>query len=70
VIADHGDSSGLYDSAVFLKSGSFTGNVNIGNDLTLDNADPLCENIPYRIQPTLQLTILLQSIIGLKMVFR
>lgn len=52
VIADHGDSSGLYDSAVFLKSGSFTGNVNIGNDLTLDNADPLCENIPYRIQPT------------------
>ncbi|WP_379968813.1 choice-of-anchor L domain-containing protein [Epilithonimonas sp. UC225_85] len=51
VIADHGDSRGLYDSAVFLKAGSFTGNINIGNDLTLDNADPLCKNTPYRIQP-------------------
>lgn len=51
VIADHGDSRGLYDSAVFLKSGSFTGNIDIGNDLTIDNADPLCENAPYRIQP-------------------
>lgn len=51
VIADHGDANGLYDSAVFLKSGSFTGNINIGNDLTLDNEDPLCENVPYRIQP-------------------
>jgi len=51
VIADHGDANGLYDSAVFLKSGSFTGNINIGNDLTIDNADPLCENVPYRIQP-------------------
>ena len=26
VIADHGDRNGIYDSAVFLKSGSFTGN--------------------------------------------
>lgn len=51
VIADHGDANGLYDSAVFLKSGSFTGNINIGNDLTIDNADPLCENVRYRIQP-------------------
>lgn len=51
VIADHGDANGLYDSAVFLKSGSFTGNINIGNDLTLNNANPLCENTPYRIQP-------------------
>ncbi|KFC18570.1 choice-of-anchor L domain-containing protein [Epilithonimonas lactis] len=51
VIADHGDANGLYDSAVFLKSGSFTGNINIGKDLTLDNEDPLCEDVPYRIQP-------------------
>lgn len=42
VIADHGDSRGLYDSAVFLKSGSFTGNIDLGPDLTLENADPLC----------------------------
>ena len=51
VIADHGDTRGLYDSAVFLKSGSFTGNINIGNNLTIGNSNPLCENTPYRIQP-------------------
>ncbi len=42
VIADHGDARGLYDSAVFLKAGSFTGNIDLGPDLTLENADPLC----------------------------
>lgn len=42
VIADHGDARGLYDSAVFLKAGSFTGNIDLGSDLTLENADPLC----------------------------
>ena len=51
VIADHGDSNGLYDSAVFLKAGSFTGNIDIGTDLTLENADPLCENVKYTITP-------------------
>lgn len=49
VVADQGNA--LYDSGVFLKAGSFTGNINIGNDLTINNADPLCENIPYRIEP-------------------
>ena len=49
VIADQGN--GLYDSGVILKAGSFTGNINIGNDLTIDNADPLCENQTYRITP-------------------
>ena len=49
VVADQGND--LYDSGVFLKAGSFTGNINIGNDLTINNADPLCENIPYRIEP-------------------
>ncbi|PZU90783.1 MAG: hypothetical protein DI529_02210 [Chryseobacterium sp.] len=49
VIADEGTTG--HDSAVFLKSGSFVGNINIGNDLTVDNADPICENVPYRIQP-------------------
>ncbi len=49
VVADQGNA--LYDSGVFLKAGSFIGNINIGNDLTINNADPLCENIPYRIEP-------------------
>lgn len=49
VVADQGNA--LYDSGVFLKAGSFTGNINIGKDLTINNADPLCENIPYRIEP-------------------
>lgn len=40
VIADQGNA--LYDSGVFLKAGSFTGNINLGPDLTLENADPLC----------------------------
>lgn len=40
VIADQGN--GLYDSGVFLKAGSFTGNINLGTDLTLENSDPLC----------------------------
>lgn len=40
VVADQGNA--LYDSGVFLKAGSFTGNINLGPDLTLDNADPLC----------------------------
>lgn len=40
VIADQGN--GLYDSGVFLKAGSFTGNIDLGPDLTLENADPLC----------------------------
>lgn len=51
VIADHGDKDGLYDSAVFLKAGSFTGNIDIGNDLTIANADPLCKNVKYPITP-------------------
>lgn len=41
VIADQGN--GLYDSGVFLKAGSFTGNINLGPDLTLDNEIPLCK---------------------------
>ena len=51
VIADHGDTRGLYDSAVFLKAGSFTGNIDIGKDLTIDNADALCKDDPYMIKP-------------------
>ncbi|WDF46805.1 choice-of-anchor L domain-containing protein [Chryseobacterium sp. KACC 21268] len=51
VIADHGDKDGIFDSAVFLKAGSFTGNIDIGKDLTIGNADPLCKGVPYIITP-------------------
>jgi len=49
VIADEGTTS--HDSAVFLKTGSFIGNIDIGKDLTLANADPLCKNVKYPITP-------------------
>ncbi len=49
VIADEGTTG--HDSAVFLKTGSFVGNIDIGNDLTIDNANPLCKNTLYKIQP-------------------
>ncbi|MNK61761.1 hypothetical protein D3C87_809270 [compost metagenome] len=55
VIADHGDVRGLYDSAVFLKSGSFTGNIDIGKDLMIGNSNPLCKDVAYRIQPNPQI---------------
>lgn len=35
VIADHGDYQGRYDSAVFLKAGSFEGSISLGNDIYL-----------------------------------
>lgn len=40
VVADQGN--GLYDSAVFLKAGSFVGNKDLGKDLTLENGNALC----------------------------
>lgn len=43
VIADEGDQTGLFDSAVFLKAGSFKGNKDLGKDLTIDNGNPLCK---------------------------
>ena len=43
VIADHGDSTGLFDSAVFLKAGSFLGNQNLGTDQILSSGTALCE---------------------------
>lgn len=41
VIADQGN--GLYDSGVILKSGSFTGNIDLGEDRTIANGNPVCE---------------------------
>ncbi|MCW9037195.1 choice-of-anchor L domain-containing protein [Altibacter sp.] len=43
VIADRGDAS--FDSAVFLKAGSFNiGNVDLGDDILLGSGDAVCEN--------------------------
>ena len=43
VIADHGDSSGRYDSAVFLKAGSFVGSKDIGTDRLISKNNALCQ---------------------------
>lgn len=49
VIADRNDS--LFDSAVFLKAGSFNiGNVNLGNDFLESNNTALCDGATYTIQ--------------------
>ena len=44
VIADHGDSTGLYDSAVFLKGGSFIGSKDLGPNHIIADGTALCEN--------------------------
>ncbi len=49
VIADEGTTG--HDSAVFLKSGSFTPKIDIGADRTIANKNPLCKDTPYRLQP-------------------
>src|SRR5690606_27903232 len=41
VIADQGNN--LYDSAVFLKGGSFNGDIDLGEDRLLATENPLCE---------------------------
>ncbi|MGZ5210574.1 MAG: choice-of-anchor L domain-containing protein, partial [Kaistella sp.] len=41
VIADQGN--GLYDSAVFLKAGSFVGKKDLGPDLLIATNNPVCE---------------------------
>lgn len=41
VIGDH--INGLYDSAVFLKAGSFVGKKDLGADLLFTTGNPLCE---------------------------
>ncbi|WP_332029161.1 choice-of-anchor L domain-containing protein, partial [Kaistella sp.] len=46
VIADHlagSDRTGRYDSAVFLKAGSFVGKKDLGLDLLISTNNPLCE---------------------------
>jgi len=43
VIADHGDDVGRFDSAVFLKAGSFVGNYDLGQDRLISSGNALCE---------------------------
>ena len=46
VIADHlagSDRTGRYDSAVFLKAGSFVGKKDLGPDLLISTNNPVCE---------------------------
>ena len=52
VIADHGDQTGLFDSAVFLKAGSFLGNKNLGTDRLISNGTALCENSTLTLNAT------------------
>jgi len=44
VISDEGDSTGLFDSAVFLKAGSFQGSKDIGGDRLISLGNAVCEN--------------------------
>ena len=48
VIADEGNYR--YDSAIFLKAGSFNTTVNLGDDKTVALGNPLCENeLPFTL---------------------
>lgn len=51
IIGDQGTDRGLYDSAVFLKSGSFTGNIDLLPDLASNDAAVICNGIPVTLQP-------------------
>lgn len=50
VVADQGN--GLYDSAVFLKAGSFVGNKDLGPDLIMENNKAMCTGENYEIDAT------------------
>lgn len=52
VIADHGDTNGRYDSAVFLKGGSFVGNKDLGPDRLLSSNNALCEGTSLVLNAT------------------
>ncbi len=50
VVADQGN--GLYDSAVFLKAGSFVGNKDLGPDRTVSAGTALCEGTSLTLNAT------------------
>lgn len=55
VIADHlagSDRTGRYDSAVFLKAGSFTGKKDLGSDLLFSNNSALCDGTDLTLDAT------------------
>jgi len=52
VIADHGDKTGLYDSAVFLKAESFAGNKDLGPDRLIAKGNALCEGTSLSLNAT------------------
>ena len=52
VIADHGDDTGRFDSAVFLKGGSFIGSKDLGQDRLIMDGTALCENTSIILNAT------------------
>lgn len=50
VIADEGNYR--YDSAIFLKGGSFSFDVNLGPDRTVTNGNPVCYNETFTLDAT------------------
>lgn len=53
VISDHGDRIGLFDSAVFLKAGSFVGTKDLGPDLVISSQTALCEGSTTQINASI-----------------
>ena len=51
VIGDQGTDRGKYDSAVFLKEGSFTGNIDLLPNIASNDAAIICNNVPVILQP-------------------
>ncbi len=50
VVADEGNYR--YDSAIFLKGGSFTYDVNLGDDRTIANGNPICYDEVFSLDAT------------------
>ena len=51
IVGDQGSDRGLYDSAVFLKSGSFTGNIDLLPNLASNDAAIICNDTKVKIEP-------------------
>ncbi len=51
IVGDQGSDRGLYDSAVFLKSGSFTGNIDLLPNLASNDAAIICNGARVKIEP-------------------
>jgi len=51
IVGDQGSDRGLYDSAVFLKSGSFTGNIDLLPNLVSNDAAIICNGGKVRMEP-------------------